>query len=231
LANYLADDDGEYRKGKYAAQLCLFLHRVFKDEGYTSFVGLVDINRVRTDDGAELPFYRLITHQARFIGSMTEAWRYLWLPGDQAKEAAKLQLNEEMNHELRMLFERWSIKISLPLGDTLQPVEFHYDHDARHIEIGPAPIQSTDPSDYPEKLRKTSEVLSFVAAMQSAKSAVYDLAPVRSFYPLFKLWHQMIEKNSWTVGNFRVSAADSEDWDYFNPDADREIGNYDRAQE
>jgi hypothetical protein len=229
VVNYLADDHGEARVSKYAFQLCLFLNRVFKDEGYTSFTGLMEIHRNRGEDGSVAQWYRLFTHQAKFVGAMGEAWRYLWFKGDEAKETHKRQMADEMNRELKMLAETWSLNVSLPLGETLRPVEFTYDPDARHIGIGPPGIASSNPGDYPEKLRRTSELLAFAGTLQDHTFSVVDLELIHSFYPLFKLWHQIMDKHSWTLSNVRVNIQDPEDWDYHNPDADREIGNYERT--
>jgi hypothetical protein len=229
IVDYLAIVDDEERREKYAYQLVLYLHRCFKDKGYTSFTGLMRLEQIEDKDGHKSPIYELVSHQVTFTGALRKDWKLLWIPGDEKKEERKRALQSELNKELLELVQTWTINCSIPLNEKLSAVQFTYDPEACKIEIGEPQFSSTAPDDYPGKVKTTSELLVLLSAVLSSSFIINmgNLACANSSYPLFKLWAEILDNHCWKLNHIRVNVADIEEWDYINTAADIEISNFD----
>jgi len=221
---YPAIIDDQERRMKYGVQLAFHLHRTFKETGYIRFVSLFSLKKVEVKDDIH-PIYDLFSHQVRFIGSLRETWKYLWessLPEDPRRK-----YQEDLNKELMNLYETWSLDLRMPFVERLAPWLFIYDPDGKKISITVPPFISTNPSEYPDKLRTTSEMLTLLTAI--IRSPIVDfgnLSCIRSHYPLFKLFLELLDNKSWEPAKIRINAADYEEWDYINLAADNEVGRY-----
>lgn len=224
--DYPALADNEERRAKYTYQLALHLRRAFKDCGYVSFSSLVSLRETKIDAQDDpIALYCLVTHQVPFSGALRHTWKYLWNPrGDKRAQQA---YQDELNEEITQLIGTWSFDIRLALVDRLLATQFTYDPDARRITIGPPPVSSTTPADYPEKVRTTSELLAFLSCVTGSPFMnLGDIACITSHYPLFKLALELLDHRSWELDRVRVNTLDCEEWDYINTAADAEVGRY-----
>lgn len=223
---YPALIDDEDRRAKYGGQLALHLHRVFKEQGYRSFCGLLRLRTVEIDPNEEpIPVYCLITHEAAFSGELRHTWKFLRNQSRDLKDRSAYQ--DELNEELNMLISTWALDIRVPLVKRLVATQFTYDPEGRMIKIGPPAIYSTTPSDYRDKVRTTSELLVFLSCIaESPFMNIGDIEFVESHYPLFKLVLAILDSNGFHLDRIRVNTKDNEDWDYINTAADAEIGRY-----
>jgi len=222
--DYLVLLDNEDRRMKYAGQLALHLHRAFKDVGYTQFASLLCLRQVKVNKDPT-PLYCLVSHQAKFTGVLRRSWKYLWNPAVPAKSRQRYQ--DDLNIEFSTLYESWSFDLRLPFVERLIACEFTYDPDAHRISIGPPPIVSTRPSDYPDKVRTTSELLMYLSSVTGSPFIDFgDIACIKSYYPLFKLAIELIDNKGWRLDRIRINAVNCEEWDYINVAADIEVGRY-----
>lgn len=224
LINYPAVVDNEDRRKKYAGQLVLHLHRAFKDVGYTRFVSLLELRQKKV--GKDLgPCYSLTSHQVKFTGALRKSWRYLWNP--EIAPESRQRYQNYMNVDFSTLSEGWSSDIGLLFVDTPMAHQFTYDPDTRKISITPPPILSTAPSEYPDKVRTTSELLTFLSVLtRSSIAFLGDIACITSHYPLFKLMLEIVDNREWKPARIRINVENCEEWDYINTDADIEVRRY-----
>jgi len=223
-AVYPAIQDTDERRSSYAYQLALHLHRAFKSKGYIKFVCLFGIRQ--TDlEGEPSPFYNLISHQAKFTGSLRSSWKTLWNPNIHENEKAEFQ--NQLNSELISLYQSWTFNLQLPFTESVVACQFIYDKDGRKITIGPPDFSSTSPGDYPDKLHTTSELLTFLSAITRTPIAdLGDIGFVTAYYPLFKALLELLDRNGWRPDHIRVNIEDCEEWDYINPAVDAEVRHY-----
>lgn len=233
--DYPAIVDDEDRRLKYSAQLALHLHRAFKGEGYKRFTSFMSVRskefqglkKAQGLDSGIIPVYCLITQQAKLSGELRKSWKTLWNTSLPAAERQGYQ--DALNLEFNELYKSWAFDIRPPFADSLIACQFVYDPDSKRISIGPPPVVSTTPSEYPDKIRTTSELLSFLFAVtQSPLINFGDIGWVKSHYPLFKLSLELLDNRSWMLEKIRINSGDPEDWDYINTSADDEVKRYEQ---
>jgi hypothetical protein len=98
-----------------------------------------------------------------------------------------------------------------------------YDEADSRVSVAPFREPSGSQTDYPEKLRRTSEILQFVVALQSINFVNIDLDECKTFYPMMKLQLDLLDHKAPQFGDFRINTEDYEEWDYINPQADAEL--------
>jgi hypothetical protein len=209
--------------GNYAAHLIVQLHRTFRDTGYTEFTSLISLATKSVMDN-EVWVISLLSHQAKFVGAIHSAVRVLW---NANPDRAAFQ--EALNDELRQLFAQWNIHCELSRDRGPVAYRFIYDPDGRSISIRPHDQPSTQPSDYPQQLAITSELLVLCSAvLNSANSSLLlgDIGIAQSSYSLTKLILHLLDSHSLELRRIRVNVNEPEEWDYLNPDADIEFGKH-----
>jgi hypothetical protein len=200
----------------FGSHLVFHLHRTFLGTGYTSFTSLIEI-----DDsvvaGMPVTVINLISQYAGFTGAVREGVKSLH---DVSRDRVALQ--QEENSELLFLQRNWAVSIALLSTPGLVAYDFVHDPEGRTLSIRPN-YSSTNPNDYPNKVTRTSEVLSFVASHLNSNIAVVDMEPVLRFYPLSKLMLFIADNHGVNIEDIRIDVTDPEEWDYINPAADQEL--------
>lgn len=222
--NYPPPEDNDDCRRKYLGLLALHLHRAFKDSGYTQFVSLARLAQAKINEDL-VTVYSLVSHQVKFTGALRRTLKYLWNRNIAVELRQKCQ--DDLNAELCTLRESWSFKVDLPFVNRFIPVQFAYDPDAHKIAIGPPPIVSTTPAEYPDKVRTTSELLTFLSSLLGSPFCnMGDIAWVKSYYPLFKLCLELLDTKAFRMDRIRINAENCEEWDYINTAADIEVRRY-----
>jgi len=214
-------DDTEEQRRNYIAYLVVHLHRVFKDLGYTSFVNLFCVGESEPGD---LPGYFLLSNQTKFVGEIKQSRKFILNPSI-ALESRK-EYQELINKDLRDL-SNWSIDVKILFTIDLSPLEFIYNPDAHKIRIATRTDISSDPTEYPEKVKTTSEFLKFISSLAKSQIIIcQDWACIESYYPLYKFYMYFMDNQSYNIDNIRVNVEDCEEWDYINTDFDVEVQKY-----
>ena len=178
------------------------------------------MNSYDAQEHQEYSGIQLTCHQSQFVGSISSALRFLWSGNPDAAEFQK-----ELHSELIELRDSWSFRFGEWWPDRYNlAYQFIYDPDAKRISIAPYKDEdiSADPSDYPNKLRSTSELLRLDDAIKHSVIHDYDLTPAQQSYPIMKLTLALLD-NDFRIDNIRVNSNDAEEWDYINLVADREF--------
>jgi hypothetical protein len=204
----------------FPAHLIFHLHRTFRDAGYTEFTSLIKIETF-TQGNVSGQAIQLVSQHAKYIGGMFAGVKKLW---DVAQDRAALQ--NEQNAELMHLQKNWSVFVNLlPIAGTV-PYRFVHDTEGLQILITPIQERSTDPGDYPDKVSRTSELLTFMTAYANARIAVANLDVVSKYFPLSKLMFEIFDHEGFDLEKVRIDASDPERWDYINPSADIELAEW-----
>ena len=213
-------DDSTQRQN-YIGHLIVHLHRVFSDSGYIRFVNLFCLGK---SEHTNLPGYYLISNQTKFVGAIKQSRKYILNPSI-ALESRK-EYQDLINNDLKDL-STWSIEVKILFTDDLSPLEFVYDPDARKIKIATCSVASSDPTEYPEKVKTTSEFLIFISSLAESQIVMcQDWACIESYYPLQKFYMNFMDNQSYNTDNIRVNVEDCEEWDYINTDFDVEVQKY-----
>src|SRR6266850_3996108 len=91
----------------YPAHLVFQLHRTFREVGYTDFTSVVSISTKTTDD-EEVTTIALSSHMARYLGAIDSTLRELWSGRSEARAT-----QDQMNSDLRTLFNTWRVNVDL----------------------------------------------------------------------------------------------------------------------
>jgi len=202
----------------FPASLIFNLHQTFRDCGYTEFDSVISINSLKSESFSGTSV-TLITQHARYTGELTKILKKLWGMGED-----RSALQDEMNAVLIDLQKHWSVGFKLSSApESTTAYHFVYDPEGFRISITPTTIGSTDPSDYPNGVTTTSELLTFLVAHLHSSIAMWDLDFVLRSYPLYKLTMQLMDGN-FSFDDVRINNADPEEWDYINPSADKAWG-------
>lgn len=216
------DYDEDQRR--FMGYLIVHLHRVFKDSGYVNFVSLFCLQDIVLDNKS-WPGYYLLSHQTKYIGALKKSLRYL-LDSSVPKETRQ-EYNNLLMKELEDLSKDWTLSIMMRFSDDLSALEFTYDPDTCKIKIGVPELISPDPADYPNKVRTTSELLTFISAASTSPIAqCKDLECITSYYPLHKCYLDILDNEKVSPSNVRVNVEDYEEYDYINNDVDVELHRY-----
>jgi len=146
----------------------------------------------------------------------------LWDPENPHRQ----RLQDEMNDELIKLqvqlnfVLRWQI---LSRREEWFAYLFVYDEAGRKISVTPYQELSTEVSDYPERLRTTSEILQFMCAVRYVNMMHLDLDEANKFYPLLKVYVPILDGVAPDFDKLRINVADYEEWDYVNPELDQDM--------
>jgi len=219
--------DVNQQEEQFVKMLVVHLHRVFKDSGYVQFVGLVNVQRIMVPDASEepIPFCCLWCHQVNLTGAVRKSMSNIFKP--EVDIDSRQNYIDELNLELSALQNNWALNFQAPMLDEMTPWQFTYDPDALRITIEPAPIISINFGDYPNQVRTTSELLTWLSVFFQVNGIVTDIAIVESHYPLFKLVTELMDNRpSFDVSKFRTNIQNLEEWDYINPAADIEVKRY-----
>ena len=217
-------EDNYESRGMFKAHLVIHLHRIFKSSGYINFTSLFCLGTSTFEDKT-FPGYLLITHQTKYIGALRESWKYIW------NSSIELNIRKEyqdvLNNELKELMTNWSLDINIDFTEDLCALEFTYNPDEHKISIKRPSIISDDPVDYPEKVRTTSEFLTFFSTVIYAQISCWqDLHCITSYYPLTKFCIRVIDNECVSPENIRINVDDCEEYDYINTEFDAEVKKY-----
>jgi len=205
----------------YPVHLIVALHRAFAGQGYTAFTSEINIEDRKNEEG-EYKAIVLISHQIKFLRELRAIWKSLWDPRFPIEERKAIQ--ERENQESLALQKSWQLDLRLLPTNQKLPYEFVYDADGRSISIRPHSSAPISPDEYPDKLRRTSELLLFLNVLQRGNILLtYDISTVNHYYPLAKLMLNILDREAINLGKVRINADDYEEWDYLNPQADLEI--------
>ncbi|KAF1077948.1 hypothetical protein [Methanogenium sp. MK-MG] len=216
------DDDVQRRL--FIAHLVVQLHRVYKNSGYVNFVSLFCLADIEHED-KQLPGYCLLSHQTKYIGAVKKSLRSL--SDSSIPKETRQEYYNSLIKELDDIEKDWTLSIKMKFSDDLSAIEFTYDPDTCQIKISVPKVISTDPTDYPNKVKNTSEFLTFIAAVSTSQIGMCnDLECIMSYYPLHKCYFDILDNGKVSPSNIRVNVEDCEEYDYVNPSVDVELQRY-----
>ena len=203
-------------------------YQAFKNSGYTNFVSIACQTSVPFNNGGSVIGYKLFSQQANFIGILKKSLKKL--------RDSTVSLEKRKNYQDTLdqigeyLIKNWELDVEvqfLQYNDTVFPIEFIYDPEEYKIQITTPSVISSDPANYPEKGRTTSEFLTIVAAHQLDEiCTIQDYKCIDTFYPLEKFFMAVLDTGAINTGNIRVNVEDCEEYDYINNEYDIEVQSY-----
>ena len=215
---YPAIIDDTERRQIYISRLLLFMHALFENVGFTTFTALFRTTIINVD-GDQQPFYEIVSNRFDFIGAMSHAWNVFFSPDQDKKMDTAKYYDEKL-----LAIQNWQFRLAVPFRDRLQPIRLTYDPAACRISIEGAQPLTVNPLDFPNKVKTTSEALTFIGNMNNINFAyVGDWTYISSNYSLYKLVTEMMDQYSWKPGNVLVDTDDWETWDYLNSEAEAEL--------
>lgn len=221
---YPSIGDDLVRQQRFNSYLITFLHRVFKDLGYIKFTSLFTLANSSIGENT-LPGYYLQSQQSKYIGAIKQHLRFMYNDSNSMDERTKRQ--DSLNEDIKYLRDNWAIDVNINFIDKLIPLEFIYHPDLQKIKIGPPEIISPDPTDYLEKVRTTSEFLTFFTSILYSEIAYWeDFECVDSFYPLKKFSFAVLDSGNISVDKILINVDDNEEYDYINKALDIELQRY-----
>ena len=230
--NYPADELNHYWLSRYLSQQVLHLNRTFKGSGYNDFVGVLRFTKVESE-GDKIPVICLISHESRFIGAIRSS--FIILHSTTVDIQSRKTYQDELNAELSDLIATWAVNVNIRpdtiADEDLIPLHFIYDPDDRRISVSVPDVVSTEPTDYPDKLRTTSELLTFLACILKSNVSTLDMGYVHSYYPLTKLIIEFIDNRSFRWDKIRINVKDNENWDYIDTKYDAEVRRYSKKNQ
>lgn len=220
VINYPPRADVEKYRLNYLFQIAYFLYRV-SDGIYKDFTALFAARRANEENN--LPIYTLISHHFGMIGKMRSVWSLLW--DSNIPESDRMSEQRKINDEMDNFAKEYKIKFENPIfADTYVPWRFIYNPDEREVIISTPDKRSLSLFDYQNKLRTTSEILTFLAAWRQVPAGFIEgVEIIEQIYPLKKLFIRLLDTRAYDLNNILVNVHDSEEWDYLNPDFDKEI--------
>lgn len=204
----------------YLGLLLSSFHEAFESQTYVEFTGLIHVSATtETYGGVSFSRIQLISNQPTYMSAIErKAHRIL------ASDAtAQLAARREINEQFREFSKNWTVQAQLLPETNLVAYRFIYDSSGRRITIYPLNGLSGAPSEYPDKVKTTTELLGLAAVLSQAAIVVAgDMDVILHSYPLSKLFIDVLDK-SFSLNNVRINAHDLEEWDYINPKADEEF--------
>jgi hypothetical protein len=204
---------------RYRAMIFGALQRTFKGQRYVEFTAAIRIEQAALD-GETTPVIEILTHQVDFIGTLRSNLQQLWDVDNPSRHQFQEDLNRDLTDLQRRCICNWKI---LNKDNEWNAYEVVYDEADCRVSVAPFRELSGSQTDYPEKLRRTSEILQFVVALQSINFVHIDLDECKKFYPMMKLQLDLLDRKAPRFGDFRINTEDYEEWDYINPQADAEL--------
>ena len=224
--------DSKKQKGIYAFNLALLLHHVFKNSGYVNFTSLFTLAS-KQYKGKTFSGYYLLSHQSKYIGALKlhlkNDLQIKMLATDKTEHPESLKKYEDLlTEETKDLIDNWKLDVNFSLSDTIYtPLEFIYHPDIKRIRIGSPSIISSDPADYPEKVKTTSEFLTFFSMFPNLDVTLWkDYECISSYYPLEKFCIVILDGETISTDNIRLNVENCEEYDYINNDFDIEVKKY-----
>lgn len=202
--------------------LLFHLPRAFKDSGYVSFISLVLPTHITVKDEILLR-YLLFSPQTKYTGLLRRSWKYLHTNSIPIEDRQKYQ--ESLNKEGSDQIDSWDLSVKFLEG--IFPIELIYDPDEHKMSIGTPSIISSDPADYPDKVRTTSEFLTFVSSIPDNSVIGWEDAEcILSYYPLAKFCMNLLDNQKYSLDDIRINDEDYEEYDYINNEYDVEVQRY-----
>jgi hypothetical protein len=97
----------------------------------------------------------------------------------------------------------------------------------QQFSIRPIKLISLNPSDYPEHITTTSELLIYLASLKRMLVGIVgNFSWYKVNYPLLKLTAEFLEKRSFRLDEIKINAHDYKEWDYDYPQFDAETKRY-----
>ncbi|GHO96498.1 hypothetical protein KSF_065460 [Reticulibacter mediterranei] len=227
--------DSENSREKFIHDFAYALNQVFKTKGYVSFNGLVRLNE-RNASGQIFPVYELICHQPEFCEAFRQrgiqliarvlAYKESSLSAEEL-EVKKEEMRQEIIHESVAFAKEWSIDARVPFSPEWRAIQFIYDPATSRISICPIELVSLNPSDYPEHITTTSELLTYLASFNTLLVGIVDdFNWYKANYPLLKITTEILDKRAFRLEEIKINVHDYEEWDYDNPQLDAETNHY-----
>jgi hypothetical protein len=227
--------DSENSRGKFINDFAYALDQVFKTKGYTSFNGLVRLNE-RNASGQIFPVYEFICHQPEFCKAFRQrgiqlisrvlAYKESNLSSEEL-EVKKEEMRQEIIRESVAFAKEWSIDARVPFSPEWRAIQFIYDPATSSISICPIELFSLNPSDYPEHITTTSELLTYLASFSTLLVGIVDdFNWYKANYPLLKITTEILDKQAFQLEGIKINVHDYEEWDYDNPQLDAETNHY-----
>lgn len=201
------------------------LHETYGNKGYTAFTALLS-GTLSKRKGHTVRVYEVTCHKAPFCNALEHSRREYLARLKAAKQRGHHEQEKQkiLDELASSPLQGWRIESELLTGKTLQAVNLRLDPDAKHIAIKCFRNSSTNLAEYPEHLRRTSELLEWLAATLTTK--VVDLGDVQWLmenYRMQKLLFNLLDNKVLYPAKIRVNVTDDEEWDYVNPKWDAEV--------
>ena len=207
------------------------LYAVYKDSGYSKFTALLTITNEPIKNST-IAVYRLVSHKVRFCQRVQEIHEKSLRRA--ATERQQGNYEKEKNRMSKEWEEsplrQWDISFEVDkvaVQQIVTPLQITFDSDNKCIRIESPKNVSTKIKDYPDHLERTSELLTWAAAIEDSR--VFDLGDVGWLlenYRLQKLVTGIAEHSFFDFNKVQVNVDDDEEWDYLNPSLDEDVMKY-----
>ena len=218
MISYPAKDDGPDRKKKFMGSLLLHTYRAFQGRPFLRFTSLL----VMTPHDHFGTLYSIVSPFDQMIRQLEASWMILF--GLQKDGPDPKGYQDDLNNQLTQLNSIWTMRAEIRFQPQLRAFDTTYDPIARQITISDPEVESTNPGDYPFRLKRSSELMALVSALNEPGSIlITEAEAVDTLYPLTKMVLAIMD-GEFDLGRVRVGMENHEDWDYINNKADREFG-------
>ena len=203
----------------------LTVAEMYGQESYTEFTILVNADEIVVE-GEHVPRYVVVSYQPGLCSNALKEYRqfveqyYAWRNAQPGESRTALE-QERQKREARL--KEWAPSIQVPSSPSWMPIQCICDGAGKRLTLHVVPKLSLDPTDYPDHLATTQELLQFLGSYSNLKLAfVGDVGWAANNYSLMKLTIAVLDRNL-DMGRVRIAVDDQNEWDYINGEFDEEV--------
>ena len=172
-------------------------------------------------EGAKARAVHMVCNQPSVVGVMESNLRRLW---GEEPITEKKELQDNINAALLRIGQTYRITSSLRItGERPTACRVIYDPFQKVFSLEQGRL-SFNPADFESRLHVTSEIIEFFCATyQSPFGIVDEIQEFQEYYPLLKVLLVLLDHKPLRFSALRINTDDSEEWDFLDPAADREL--------
>jgi hypothetical protein len=205
-----------------------FLHTVaemYGQQPYTEFTILVNADEV-VIEGEQVPRYVVVSYQPGLCSNALKEYRqfvqlyHAWRNAQPGEARTTLE-QEQKKRKARL--QEWSPSIQVPSSPSWTPIQCICDGAGKRLTLHVVPKPSLAPTDYPDHLATSRELLQFLGSYSNLNLAfVGNAGWAANNYSLMKLTIAVLDRNL-DMGRVRIAVDDPNEWDYINGEFDEEV--------
>jgi hypothetical protein len=145
----------------------------------------------------------------------------------ESKNRLKDLMYQEITREHEDFFSKWRLSAKGGFSSDWSVLELIYDPPTASITLRSIEEASINPSDYPERVHTTSDLLRYIASL--LVMVVGNMGLLEWYadnYPLIKLIVEFVDEGTFDMDRIRINIKDYEEWDYDNGSVDEEVGRF-----